>query len=67
VNTESTHPPKFLNGYKEAAKFTTLPVRKLQKLVMARQIRAIKPNERTILFVPERLIEDILALEVPKL
>jgi hypothetical protein len=67
VNIQSSYTPKFLNGYKEAAEFTGLSVRKLQKLMMARQIRAIKPNDRTILFVPERLMEDILALEVQKL
>ena len=58
---------KFLIGYRKASEFTGLPVRRLQRMVEARQIRAIKPNLQTIMFVPERLMEDILAMEVAKI
>jgi hypothetical protein len=58
---------RFLNGYAEAAAFTGLHRRKLEKLVACRQIRAIKPNIRTILFHVGHLEEDLLAMEEAKI
>ena len=59
--------PKFLHGYKQASEFSEWPKRRLERLVESRQIRAIKPNRRTIVFVAEHLLEDLMSLEVPKL
>jgi excisionase family DNA binding protein len=58
---------RFLTGYDEAAEFTGLHRRKIEKLVTARQIRAIKPNTRTILFHVGHLEEDLLAMEEAKI
>jgi hypothetical protein len=60
-------PKRFINGYDEAAAFTGLNRRKLEKLVACRQIRAIKPNLRTILFHVGHLEEDLLAMEEAKI
>jgi hypothetical protein len=54
---------RFLSGYDAAAEFTGLHRRRLEKLVAARQIRAIKPNLRTILFHVGHLEEDLIAME----
>jgi excisionase family DNA binding protein len=58
---------RFISGYDEAAEFTGLHRRKIEKLVTARQIRAIKPNTRTILFHVGNLLEDLLAMEEAKI
>jgi hypothetical protein len=58
---------KFLIGYKAASEFTGLPVRRIRRMVESRQIRVLKPNSQVVMFVPERLTEDLLATEVPKL
>jgi hypothetical protein len=58
---------KFIIGYVCASEFTGVPARRLQRMVEARQIRAIKPNSRTIMFVPEHLMEDLMAMEVAKI
>jgi len=58
---------KFLIGYRQASEFTDLPERRLERMVESRQIRAIKPNRRTIMFVPEHLMEDLMAMEVAKI
>jgi excisionase family DNA binding protein len=68
-NGISPAPPqkRFLSGYDEAAEFTGLHRRKIEKLVTARQIRAVKPNTRTILFYVGHLLEDLLAMEAAKI
>jgi hypothetical protein len=68
-NSISQVPPqkRFLSGYDEAAEFTGLHRRKLEKLVSGRQIRSIKPNIRTILFHVGHLEEDLLAMDEAKI
>jgi hypothetical protein len=58
---------RLIIGYQGAEQFTGVPARRLTRLVEARKIRAIKPNSRTIMFVPSHLTEDLLAMEVEKL
>ena len=58
---------KFIVGYLHASEFTGLHARRLERLVEARKIRVIKPNARTVMFVPDHLIEDLMAMEVNKL
>jgi hypothetical protein len=58
---------KFIIGYLRAQEFTGIPVRRLQRLVESRQVRVIKPNQKTVMFVPEHLLEDLMGMEVSKL
>jgi hypothetical protein len=58
---------KFIVGYEAAEKATEIPARRLERMVERCQIRAIKPNRRTIMFVPEHLIEDLMSMEVEKI
>jgi len=58
---------KFLVGYKQASEFSGIPARRLYRMVEARKIRAIKPNTRTVMFIPSRLMEDVMGMEVGKL
>jgi hypothetical protein len=62
-----TSQKRYLNGYDEATAFTGLNRRKLEKLVAGRQIRAIKPNTRTIIFHVGNLEEHLLAMEAAKI
>jgi hypothetical protein len=67
IQTTYQSPPRFLTGYSEASEFTGIQSRRLRRLVESRQIRAIKPNTRTILFHVIHLIEDLLAMEEAKI
>jgi hypothetical protein len=58
---------KLIIGYQGASEETGIHSRRLQRLVEARKIRAIKANARTIMFVRAHLIEDLLAMEVAKI
>jgi hypothetical protein len=58
---------RFLTGYDKASEFTGIHRRRLERLVESRQIRAIKPNTRTILFHVGHLLEDLLAMEEAKI
>ena len=60
-------PSRFLTGYDMASQFTGIHRRRLERFVESRQIRAIKPNTRTILFHVEHLVEDLLAMEEAKI
>jgi hypothetical protein len=64
VQTLNQLAPRYLNGYVAASQFTGIQVR---RLVESRQIRAIKPNTRTILFHVGHLEEDLLAMEEAKI
>jgi hypothetical protein len=63
VETLSQLTPRYLNGYTAASQFTGIHARRLRRLVESRQIRAIKPNTRAILFHVGHLEEDLLAME----
>jgi hypothetical protein len=58
---------RFLTGYDAASEFTGIHRRRLERLVESRQIRAVKPNTRTILFHSGHLLEDLLAMEDQKI
>jgi hypothetical protein len=58
---------KFLVGYKQASEFSGIPARRIYRMVEARKIRAIKPNSRTVMFIPSRLMEDLMGMEVSKI
>jgi hypothetical protein len=58
---------RFLTGYDKASEFTGIHRRRLERLVESRQIRAIKPNSRTVLFHVGHLMEDLLAMEGAKI
>jgi hypothetical protein len=67
VQTLTQLTPRYLNGYVAASQFTGIQSRRLRRLVESRQIRAIKPNTRTILFHVGHLEEDLLAMEEAKI
>jgi hypothetical protein len=56
---------RLLIGYAAAAEFTGIPARRLKRMVESRQIRVIKPSKRSVLFDPEHLAKDIMAMEQP--
>jgi excisionase family DNA binding protein len=56
---------KFLIGYAEAAEYTGIPIRRLERMVERREIRVIKAGKRSVYFHPEHLIADIMKLEQP--
>jgi excisionase family DNA binding protein len=58
---------RFITGYDAASEFTGIHRRRLERWVESRRIRAVKPNDRTILFHTDHLLEDILEMEAPKI
>jgi hypothetical protein len=58
---------KLLIGYRAAHEYTGVPVRRLVRYVAARSIRVIKPNEKSVMFRPEHLEEDLNAMAKEKI
>ncbi len=56
-----------IKGYKKASEKTGLTVWQLIRMVESRKIRVIKPNEKSVMFYLEDLLEDLEDMTVPKI